>query len=216
MKKNNLKQQAYQMIREKIINCEYMPGTLINESTLLEQVPGSRTPVRDAISRLEQEHLVTILPKRGILISDITSKDVQHFYEMRLLLEPYILLEYGNTLPEEFYLKYYLLFSSQTPAALLREPYAADDAMHFSMIKASRNNVFIHAYEKIHLQNHRVRILSGTVSTNRTQESSQEHVRILEACLKKDWKKAADEMTIHLTEAQKAVSNMLLQMQEDR
>ena len=60
MSKNNLKQQAYQMIREKIMNCEYPPGILLNENMLLNAVPGSRTPIRDALGRLEQEKLVTI------------------------------------------------------------------------------------------------------------------------------------------------------------
>ena len=49
MAKNNLKQQAYSLIKEKIINCEFAPGVVFNEEFLGEEVNTSRTPVRDAL-----------------------------------------------------------------------------------------------------------------------------------------------------------------------
>ena len=56
------------MIKEKIINCEFAPGAVYNEEYLCEEVNTSRTPVRDALGRLEQEGLIKIMPKRGILL----------------------------------------------------------------------------------------------------------------------------------------------------
>ena len=65
MKKETLKQHAYNIIKDKIINCEYAPSALLNEEMLKEDVQASRTPIRDALGRLEQEGLVTILPKKA-------------------------------------------------------------------------------------------------------------------------------------------------------
>ena len=53
MAARNLKQQAYNVIKEKIINCEFAPGAVYNEEYLCEEVNTSRTPVRDALGRLE-------------------------------------------------------------------------------------------------------------------------------------------------------------------
>ena len=66
MAKTNLKTQAYNAIRRKIVTCEYAPGTFINEELLTNELGLSRTPIRDALSRLEQEGLRLNL-KRGFL-----------------------------------------------------------------------------------------------------------------------------------------------------
>ena len=53
--KKSLKQQAYDEIKRKIVTCEYAPNTLLNEELLREELHVSRTPIRDALSRLEQK-----------------------------------------------------------------------------------------------------------------------------------------------------------------
>ena len=57
--------------------------------------------MRDALGRLEQEGLITILPKKGLMVSGITEEDVHSMFEMRLLVEPYALRTYGSALPME-------------------------------------------------------------------------------------------------------------------
>ena len=63
MSKMNLKTQAYNTIRQKIVTCEYAPGTFLNEELLTTELGLSRTPVRDALSRLEQAAMMWLLPK---------------------------------------------------------------------------------------------------------------------------------------------------------
>ena len=55
MPKTNLKTLAYNKIRQKIVTCEYAPGTFLNEEIPTEALGLSRTPIRDALGRLEQE-----------------------------------------------------------------------------------------------------------------------------------------------------------------
>ena len=95
--KLSLKLQAYQYLKTKILNCEYRPNEFLNEQKLCAEMGNiSRTPMRDALGRLEQEGLITILPKKGLMVSGITEDDVHSMFEMRLLVEPYALRTYGN------------------------------------------------------------------------------------------------------------------------
>ena len=94
--KPSLKLQAYQYLKAKIMNCEYAPNQFLNEQKLCAEMGNiSRTPMRDALGRLEQEGLITILPKKGLMVSAITAEDVRSMFEVRLLVEPYALRVYG-------------------------------------------------------------------------------------------------------------------------
>ena len=100
--KLSLKLQAYQYLKTKILNCEYRPNEFLNEQKLCAEMGNiSRTPMRDALGRLEQEGLITILPKKGLMVSGITEDDVHSMFEMRLLVEPYALRTYGADIPKE-------------------------------------------------------------------------------------------------------------------
>ena len=100
--KPSLKLQAYQYLKTKILNCEYRPNEFLNEQKLCAEMGNiSRTPMRDALGRLEQEGLITILPKKGLMVSGITEEDVHSMFEMRLLVEPYALRNYGNLIPRQ-------------------------------------------------------------------------------------------------------------------
>ena len=73
-KKHSIQSEAYEYIKKKIMMCEYLPNQLLSESILQEELGCSRTPVREAIRRLEQEGLATVLPKRGIVTGCISRK----------------------------------------------------------------------------------------------------------------------------------------------
>ena len=69
-KKHSIQSEAYEYIKKKIMMCEYLPNQLLSESILQEELGCSRTPVREAIRRLEQEGLATVLPKGDFRGSD--------------------------------------------------------------------------------------------------------------------------------------------------
>lgn len=195
-----LKYQAYEMIRRKIINCEYEPGTFVTENLLKETVPGSRTPVRDAVGRLEQEKLVTILPKKGILVSPVLPEDISALFQLRFMWEPYSVQRYGNTLPGSFYLSFYDHFF-EDGSADNNAHYEKDDEFHTAFIRATKNPYIIHIYEQIHAHLHRSRIWVGNTDSLRLERSRAEHREILLACIKKDWHQAAEKMYEHLDRA---------------
>ena len=110
----SLKQQVYDAIKHSIIHCEYTPGSQLNEDTFCQRFGASRTPVRDALGRLEQEGLVVIQPKRGVLISPVSLRAINELFEVRQRIEPYALLTYGSRLSEDLYATYLRYFSGPT------------------------------------------------------------------------------------------------------
>lgn len=87
MKHISLSQQAYESIKQKIVSLEMLPGSVIDEGTLQQELGFGRTPVREALKRLALEKLVVILPRRGMFVSEIGIRDLQQLFEMRLPLE---------------------------------------------------------------------------------------------------------------------------------
>ncbi|MEC0229355.1 GntR family transcriptional regulator [Paenibacillus alba] len=91
MSKLSLESIAYTNIRQKIVSCEYLPGTVLSENELAIEFNMSRTPIRSALSRLESEGFIVSFNKRGILVKDISHKELIHIYESILALQLYVL-----------------------------------------------------------------------------------------------------------------------------
>lgn len=83
----SLSQQAYESIKRKIIYLELEPGVVIDELSLQKELKLGRTPIREALKRLEGEQLVTIIPRRGMFVSEISITDLYQIFELRVELE---------------------------------------------------------------------------------------------------------------------------------
>jgi DNA-binding GntR family transcriptional regulator len=80
-------QQAYELIRRRIVDLDLPPGSILDESRLQVELGLGRTPIREALLRLSTERLVTIVPRRGIFVAEIGITDLQQIFEVRVLLE---------------------------------------------------------------------------------------------------------------------------------
>lgn len=83
----SLTAQAYERIEELIVTLELAPGTALSEAELSARLEIGRTPVREALQRLAREHLVAILPQRGVLVSEIDIKRQLRLLETRREVE---------------------------------------------------------------------------------------------------------------------------------
>ncbi len=83
----SLSDQAYSQIEEMIVTMQLPPDTPVSEAQLSTFLGIGRTPIREAIQRLSREHLVTIVPKRGIFISDLDTQKQLKVLETRRELE---------------------------------------------------------------------------------------------------------------------------------
>ena len=79
--------QAYRLLEEKIVTMALAPGMLLSESELAAQLGLGRTPVREALQKLATEHLVEIMPRRGIRVSVIDIRQQLRLLEVRRELE---------------------------------------------------------------------------------------------------------------------------------
>lgn len=82
-----VREQVYEALREAIITGVLRPGERILETKLAETANISRIPVREAIRKLESEGLVTLLPRRGIIVEGFTERDILELYRIRGALE---------------------------------------------------------------------------------------------------------------------------------
>jgi DNA-binding GntR family transcriptional regulator len=80
---------TYETIRTWIIRGELQPGQRLLETQLAEQLGISRTPVREALRRLEIEGLIQFAPNKGAIVKKYTVEELHHIFNLRVLLEGY-------------------------------------------------------------------------------------------------------------------------------
>jgi DNA-binding GntR family transcriptional regulator len=78
---------AYEFIKGRIISLELPPGSAINQQDLVEELRVSRTPIREALKRLENESLVVAVHRRGMSVAEVSLTDLRDVYEIRVELE---------------------------------------------------------------------------------------------------------------------------------
>jgi DNA-binding GntR family transcriptional regulator len=84
---NTAADEAYREIKQKIVKVEMQPGSVIREAELMQQLNLGRTPIREALQRLEAENLVEVTPRQGMFVADIAITDLTQIFEVRVELE---------------------------------------------------------------------------------------------------------------------------------
>ena len=86
-KKRLTTREIYQDLWQKIINFDLFPGSRVTETELAEAYKTSRTPIREALKRLEVEGLITVRPKQGCFVRQVDIALISDYYTMRVALE---------------------------------------------------------------------------------------------------------------------------------
>lgn len=79
--------RAYEQIKKRIVTVEMEPGSVIREASLMQELNLGRTPIREALKRLQAEDLVNMTPRRGMFVAGIAITDLTQIYEIRVELE---------------------------------------------------------------------------------------------------------------------------------
>jgi GntR family transcriptional regulator, rspAB operon transcriptional repressor len=87
MTATSLRQNVYASLKQAILQCALPPNSELREQVLAEQFSVSKSPVREALLRLEQERLVTIAPRQGYRVAPISVEDAREMFEVRRFLE---------------------------------------------------------------------------------------------------------------------------------
>nr|WP_308190401.1 GntR family transcriptional regulator [Pseudonocardia sp. TRM90224] len=84
----SLADRAYEAIRDRLIMLDIRPGEPLNDELLAQELATGRTPVREALKRLEGDRLVVAYPRRGTFATAVDITDLAHISEIRAELEP--------------------------------------------------------------------------------------------------------------------------------
>ncbi|HZB41319.1 MAG TPA: GntR family transcriptional regulator [Ilumatobacter sp.] len=84
-----MSERAYGAIRGMITRLELAPGDVVREEALQRQLGIGRTPIREALQRLARDQFVTVMPRRGMLVSSIDVSELSLLFETRAVMEPY-------------------------------------------------------------------------------------------------------------------------------
>lgn len=142
----SLRQQVYDILREELNQGELRPGDAIKLDVLADKLGISRTPLREALLRLEQEGFVTIKPRSGITVRVLTEDDIRNLYQMIGALEASVLLTEKAAVTPERMARMRLLNDEMKEAVAAGDfdcYYAANLSLHNSYIELSRNQELI-------------------------------------------------------------------------
>ena len=87
MPKSNFVDKAHAAIKKRIITYQLKPGTALSFEKLSQSLQMSQTPIREALSRLSQEHFVERLGAKGYMVSTLNAVQIEELYELRIILE---------------------------------------------------------------------------------------------------------------------------------
>lgn len=212
MAKTSLSDSVYQILLERIIKCEYAPGSLLSEEQLVHELNASRTPIRSALVRLQQEDLVQTLPKKGILVKDITANSIRDLFNLRELIELYAIENYGQNFPKDRLLSYLNAFAPIKEGYALDPVFQSDVAFHTEIVSMTGNELLCNYYESMQHKLSRFTNLCGLFIKSRAEISNNEHTDIILALLKDDISAAADALKVHLKQARDVSYQMLLEL----
>lgn len=88
VKAPSLVQRAYETIKERIINLHFLPGQYLNEAAICAQLKLGRTPVHQALQRLNFEGLVAVLPRKGVIVQPDSLAEIMKILDLRVTVEP--------------------------------------------------------------------------------------------------------------------------------
>lgn len=195
----SLRDKAYYAIKNKILRCQYESNGFLNETALMEELQVSRTPIREALTRLEQEGLVTVLPKKGVMVRTLTINEINQSFEARMLLEPFIIRKDLKYLDLKKLHEIRDKSEELIESALDPEQFALlDDRFHRLLAQGCSNLYFRNMLAHIFDQHMRIRVLSGSDIWERHKEAAKEHQKIIDLIFMGERDKAGDAMLFHL------------------
>lgn len=188
-------------LRSAIITGELAAGEPLRDRRLAEVLGVSRTPVREALHRLEATGLVETKRRSGWAVSDFTEKDVRELFQLRRALEPLGLegLE-GDPDPAAIGTlgSFFQDYSHPVDEKRYEEYFASDHAFHKLIVTCSRNSRLEHLYSMLELHIDRGRHFLTTAAFGRADETLDEHLAISRAVRERDFVGARDDLLRHL------------------
>ncbi len=183
-----LREIVFEALREGIISGELKPGERLMEVQLAEEMGVSRTPVREALRKLELEGFVVMVPRKGVYVAGISTKDISEVFEIRSALEALAASLAAERITddeieelERLLLKINECIKNHDLDGLV----SVDTAFHDIVYKASRNERLVQIVSNLREQIQRFRKTSLS-SPGRIRHTVEEHKKIVDAIASRD------------------------------
>ena len=205
----NLKEAVYQRLKESIVRGEISPGSKLVETQISQKLGVSRTPLREAISRLGQEGLLEVVPRHGTFVRKQSVNEILESLEIREALEGLAARLAARHATPEIVQKMKNCFSDFSPKNVEKsiKEYAQENVrFHHLVIQASQNRRLIGLIRNLYDQMDMVR-LHTIVLPGRARNSLAEHREIIRLIEKKRGDLAEKLLRYHIRGLRKAVKD---------
>jgi len=198
-------------LRRKIMDRSLLPGTKLSESALCRQWNVSRTPIREALRRLESEGLINSSRYKGSTVNTITMEDMEEIYTVMISLDslagrlatPFLAKDPKRLKSlDQFYREMGGFMKKGDAKNYIRK----NLEFHFFILHASGNPWLIRILENLHLHTNRF-IVNTLYIPRRMEKSLQEHLEILEKLKKNDAKGVEKAIAHHFKVAMNDLRN---------
>lgn len=197
----NLTQQAYRYIRDEIVRGRIDGQQHLTEGFFAKRYGISKSPIREALNRLEAEGLITIVPRRGAFVREFAIHDVEEIYDLREALEAMVVRDAVLEAKTLARLREIVLLAESWLEKKDKPNYIrADMAFHTTLANASSNSRLRKVLESMHNQ---MLILRRQTFELSSHTSVKQHLAILEALENGQREHAAELMTEHIRAVRK-------------
>lgn len=212
-----LSEQAYIAIKDRIITLFFAPGQYLNEASICEQLDMGRTPVHQALQRLQAEGLVDVVPRKGVIIQPDSMGQVIEILDARLVVEPAIAARAAeHARPEDIKEAWAILDHHRDDphgGGRIDAFVECDRAFHSRISDMSQSRILGDFAKALHERSIRAWYLH-LWQTLDTEASDRQHRAVLAAIEARDPAAAAAAMRDHLSELRERV--VLLQQHAPR
>ena len=179
--------RAYQVIKQAILDRTHPGGTLLTEGELAELVGVSRTPVREALLRLEADGLVRLYPKKGALVLAVSAEEIADVLETRELVETHTAVRALDAagLPAELRERLAEMRAARDAGDTVAFM-TADRAFHRAVVAAAGNAVLTGLYDSLRDRQVRMGVEYVRSGPERMDRAVAEHEEILSAFVSGD------------------------------
>ncbi|AHF77308.1 Putative GntR family transcriptional regulator [Sodalis praecaptivus] len=210
--KQSLSFIAYEKIKAMILNMELQPGSSLTEMWLIGKLDMSRTPIREALYRLQQERFVELTRHKGWYVSEIKLRDIQELFVIREALEGICARHATARISDEALTKMEAYLDSLEAPLLANEEAVVDpgDTLH-DLIFTYADNQLINTMMAIHLERLRMFHVIASNLPGRKLQSWREHREILYALKARDEDRVEQTMRRHIRSSLDSLLQDLLQ-----
>jgi len=183
-----LREKILETIREAILKGALKPGEKVAEPELAERFGISRTPIREAFRQLESEGYLTVIPRKGAVVTSLSERDVEEFYAIKSVLEGFAAKMAAQKMTEKDLER--LEGINEKLEKLAREGdvknfFRVHNDFHECFIRAAGNDKLLELISQLLLKFNRLRMASLSLP-GRMEISVQEHKKIIDAFKKRD------------------------------